>query len=73
MVGIIIKAKSPVNKEDLLRPDHKNNKTFQKLLLYYMRVQITLKNLEIKHLIVTKTYDKQHQVIGTFNDEIIAL
>ena len=57
-VGVIIKAKSPVNKEEMLRPDQINNKAFQELVLYYMRERITHKNLEIKHLIVTIIYSK---------------
>jgi len=57
-VGVIIEAKSPVNRAEMLRPDQINNKAFQELVLYYMRERITHKNLEIKHLIVTIIYSK---------------
>jgi hypothetical protein len=56
-VGVIIEAKSPVNKAEMLRPDNINNKAFQELVLYYLRERITHKNLEIKHLIATNIYE----------------
>jgi adenine-specific DNA-methyltransferase len=56
-VGVIIEAKSPANKAEMLRPDNINNKAFQELVLYYLRERITHKNLEIKHLIATNIYE----------------
>jgi hypothetical protein len=56
-VGVIIEAKSPINKAEMLRPDNINNKAFQELVLYYLRERITHKNLEIKHLIATNIYE----------------
>src|SRR5699024_3886495 len=52
-VGVIIEAKSPSNKYEMLSPDNLNKKAFQELVLYYLRERITHKNLEIKHLIAT--------------------
>jgi len=57
-VGVIIEAKSPANKAEMLRPDNINNKAFQELVLYYLRERITHKNLEIKNLILTNIYNK---------------
>jgi len=56
-VGVILEAKSPANKAEMLRPDNINNKALQELVLYYLRERITHKNLEIKHLIVTNIYE----------------
>ena len=52
-VGVIIEAKKPTNKSEMLRPDNLNNKAFQELVLYYLRERITHNNSEIKHLIAT--------------------
>ena len=56
-VGVIIEAKSPVNKNEMLKPDNVNTKAFQELVLYYLRERITHKNLEVKHLIATNIYE----------------
>ena len=63
-VGIIIEAKKPTNKGEMLRaiaPEESqeqmlskiNVKAFQELVLYYLRERITQKNIEIKYLIAT--------------------
>jgi len=63
-VGVIIEAKNPANKSEMLKvfapEDTKeqmlskiNVKAFQELVLYYLRERITLKNIEIKYLIAT--------------------
>jgi adenine-specific DNA-methyltransferase len=52
-VGVIIEAKSPTNKTEMISPQQLNNKALQELVLYFMRERITLNNLEIKHLVVT--------------------
>lgn len=52
-VGVIIEAKKPTNKTEMLTKDKINVKAFHELVLYYMRERITLKNIEIKHLIAT--------------------
>ncbi|HBS85672.1 MAG TPA: type II restriction endonuclease [Bacteroidales bacterium] len=63
-VGVIIEAKKPNNKAEMLKPiapdessEQKlskiNVKAFHELVLYYLRERITLKNIEIKYLIAT--------------------
>jgi adenine-specific DNA-methyltransferase len=52
-VGVIIEAKRPSNKGEMLSKDNLNKKALQELVLYYLRERITHKNLEVKHLIVT--------------------
>lgn len=56
-VGVIIEAKKPANKAEMVKPDNLNTKAFQELVLYYLRERITAKNLDIKHLIVTNIYE----------------
>ena len=63
-VGVIVEAKKPTNKTEMLKAivpeDTKeqmlskiNVKAFQELVLYYLRERITQKNIEIKYLIAT--------------------
>ncbi|RQV91969.1 MAG: class I SAM-dependent DNA methyltransferase, partial [Calditrichaeota bacterium] len=52
-VGVIIEAKKPTNKAEMLTKDNINIKAFQELVLYYLRERITQKNIEIKYLIAT--------------------
>ncbi|MFZ1498079.1 MAG: Eco57I restriction-modification methylase domain-containing protein, partial [Saprospiraceae bacterium] len=52
-VGVIIEAKKPTNKAEMLTTKKLNVKAFQELVLYYLRERITHKNLEVKHLVVT--------------------
>jgi len=52
-VGVIVEAKKPTNKSEMLTTDKINVKAFQELVLYYLRERITAKNLEIKYLIAT--------------------
>ncbi|SCY18119.1 type II restriction m6 adenine DNA methyltransferase, Alw26I/Eco31I/Esp3I family [Nonlabens sp. Hel1_33_55] len=52
-VGVLIEAKKPTNKSEMLSKNKLNAKAFQELVLYYLRERITNKNLEIKHLVVT--------------------
>jgi len=56
-VGVIIEAKKPANKAEMLKAYNLNNKAFQELVLYYLRERITHKNLEIKHFIATNIYE----------------
>ncbi|HMP31549.1 MAG TPA: hypothetical protein PKD85_18245, partial [Saprospiraceae bacterium] len=50
--GVIIEAKRPSNKSEMISAHNLNKKAFQELVLYYLRERITHKNLEIKHLVV---------------------
>ncbi|MBL0201602.1 MAG: Eco57I restriction-modification methylase domain-containing protein [Chitinophagaceae bacterium] len=52
-VGVIIEAKKPTNKAEMITKEKLNAKAFQELVLYYLRERITQKNLEVKHLVVT--------------------
>lgn len=52
-VGVIIEAKRPSNKNEMLTADKPNTKAFQELVLYYLRERIEEKNNDIKYLIAT--------------------
>lgn len=52
-VGVIIEAKKPTNKSEMISTKKLNAKAFQELVLYYLRERITHKNLEVKHLVAT--------------------
>jgi adenine-specific DNA-methyltransferase len=56
-VGVVLEAKSPTNKTEMLKQNGINTKAFHELVLYYLRERITNKNLEIKHLLVTNIYE----------------
>ncbi len=56
-VGVIIEAKKPTNKAEMLNQDNINYKAFHELILYYLRERIAKKNLEIKYLIATNIYE----------------
>lgn len=52
-VAVIIEAKKPTNKAEMLKQDNINTKAFQELVLYFLRERITENNLEIKYLVAT--------------------
>jgi hypothetical protein len=52
-VGVIIEAKSPSNKAEMLSQKNLNSKALQEMVLYFLRERITHKNLEVKHLVAT--------------------
>ncbi|RKD12488.1 type II restriction endonuclease [Pelobium manganitolerans] len=52
-VGVILEAKKPTNKAEMISTNKLNTKAFQELVLYYLRERITHKNLEVKHLVAT--------------------
>jgi chaperonin cofactor prefoldin len=56
-VGVIIEAKSPAKKMEMVSNSKLNAKSFQELVLYFLRERISQKNFEIKHLIVTNVYE----------------
>jgi hypothetical protein len=56
-VGVILEAKKPTNKAEMLKVDNLNAKAFQELVLYFLRERITGKNLEIRYLIATNIYE----------------
>ena len=56
-VGVVIEAKSPTNKSEMISVENLNGKALQELVLYFLRERISHKNLEIKHLVVTNIYE----------------
>ncbi|MDD3859452.1 MAG: class I SAM-dependent DNA methyltransferase, partial [Bacteroidales bacterium] len=52
-VGVVLEAKKPTNKSEMLSRDNINSKAFHELILYYLRERITEKNLDLKHIIAT--------------------
>jgi len=56
-VGVIVEAKKPTNRAEMMTCKNINTKAFHELVLYYLRERITLKNLEVKHLVVTNIYE----------------
>lgn len=52
-VGVILEAKKPTNKAEMISTKKINAKAFHELVLYYLRERITHKNLEVKHLVAT--------------------
>jgi very-short-patch-repair endonuclease len=63
-VGVIIEAKKPTNRAEMIKPFAANDsqqqrvaklnvKAFQELVLYYLRERFTHRNLEVKHLVAT--------------------
>lgn len=52
-VGVIIEAKSPANKSEMITTGKLNTKAFQELVLYYLRERISHQNLEVRHLAIT--------------------
>jgi adenine-specific DNA-methyltransferase len=56
-VGVILEAKKPSKKSEMVTTENLNAKAFQELVLYYLRERITHKNLEVKHLVITNIYE----------------
>ena len=56
-VGVLIETKSPKNKPEMVSHNNMNVKSFQELLLYYLRERITGKNSDLRHLIITNIYE----------------
>ena len=52
-VGVLIEVKKPTNKAEMVTRNNLNAKSFQELVLYYLRERKSAKNLELRHLIIT--------------------
>ena len=52
-VGVIIEAKSPTNKSEMLSQKNINSKALQEMVLYFLRERISHKNLEVKNVVAT--------------------
>ena len=57
LVGVIIEAKHPLNKAEMITKDKPNAKALHELMLYYLRERIDNNNKEIKYLIATNVYE----------------
>jgi len=56
-VGVIIEAKRPSNKPEMLKTDDINKRAFHEIILYYLRERITEKNINVKHLVISNVYE----------------
>jgi len=56
-VSVIIEAKSPMNKSEMISLDKPNAKALQEIIHYYLKERIINQNKAIKHLIITNIYD----------------
>jgi adenine-specific DNA-methyltransferase len=56
-VGVIIEAKKPTNRSEMVSVENINTKAMHELILYYLRERISYNNLEIKQLIATNIYE----------------
>ena len=56
-VGVMIEAKRPSNKSEMMTADKPNAKAFQELVLYYLRERIEAKNNDIKYLVATNIHE----------------
>ena len=65
-VAVILEAKKPDNKGEMPTVKDLNRKALHELVLYYLRERVTNKNLGVKHLIVTNTYEWFIFDAGTF-------
>ncbi len=52
-VGVILEAKRPSNKSEMITAGKPNAKAFQELVLYYLRERVEEKNSDIKFLVAT--------------------
>ena len=52
-VGVLIEVKKPTNKTEMVTKNNLNAKSFQELVLYYLRERKSAKNHELRYLIIT--------------------
>lgn len=55
--GILIEAKHPNNKNEIVQKNNLNAKAMHEVILYYLRERIEEKNDEIKQIIITNAYE----------------
>ena len=81
-ISVLIEAKSPSNKTEMISHNNTNVKSMQELVLYYLRERISNNNLNLKHLIITNRYEwfifdavlfeklfaQNKQLVSQFND-----
>jgi type II restriction/modification system DNA methylase subunit YeeA len=56
-VAVIIEAKSPMNKSEMISYEKTNAKALHETIHYYLHERLIKENKEIKHLIITNIYD----------------
>jgi hypothetical protein len=56
-IGILLEAKGPNNKYEMVTKNNLNFKAMQEVILYYLQERIEEKNDEIKHIIITNAYE----------------
>jgi hypothetical protein len=56
-VGVIVEAKRPGNKAEMLSADKPNAKALHEIILYYLDERIIQNNSELKTLIITNVYE----------------
>ena len=56
-VGVIFETKKPGNKAEMPTLENINSRAFHELILYYLRERISIKNLEVKHLVITNIFE----------------
>jgi hypothetical protein len=52
-VGVLVEVKKPTNKSEMISKSNLNAKSFQELILYYLRERKSSKNFELRHLVIT--------------------
>ena len=70
-VSVILETKKPDNKSEMPTPEDLNRKALHELALYYLRERVTNKNLNVKHLVVTNTYEWFIFDAGTFEKAFV--
>jgi hypothetical protein len=56
-VGVIIEAKRPKNKGEMITPDNLNRKAFREAILYYFDEKKIAKNPDLKFILITNVLD----------------
>lgn len=56
-VGVIIEAKRPSNKGEMMTAEKPNVKALHELVLYYLRERIDENNIDVKYLVATNIYE----------------
>ncbi len=66
-VGVILEAKKPANRADMISADNPNRKALHELVLYFLRERIDENNIDIKFLVVTNINEWFIFEAGVFN------
>jgi adenine-specific DNA-methyltransferase len=69
-IGVIIEAKRPKNKVEMISFEDLNRKAFHELILYYFDERIKHKNSNLKYLIITNVLDWYIIDVNNFEEKI---